>query len=650
MSATRSRETYIQIFREKAPQIYWCPNCNVPVLRQDRCGKCGEKAVSVENVAYPRDVRLAFERDINEITAAIEKYCGVPSSKIEKLLSRDEIILLNKVQHIDAADEVIARGVVIGTRYFNVEHREWEFRPNYVGIKLIVEEKLGYYAILKDRPYIEGEYVDKTLIIEGDLPERDRAYIPFKTQSGVYGLAQIRGQKLRIVKVYRRLSDVKVSPRPSTVDKVIEANIEVLENLERSSLNVIRDALRKYSDCFIMVTCSGGKDSTATAYLASEAGVRNFVYCDTTLDFPETHETIDQLSKLIPIETVTANRGQFEKMLEMLGPPARDFRWCTTVCKLLPLKKYIREVAGNRKVVSVTGQRLFESPQRALAGYETKVYGPNPADIIVSPLYEWCALEVELYLLKNKLPLNKLYVLGFERIGCFMCPTLRMAEIAIIEREHPDLWNWWLSKLRKYRRKFKLPEQWITFGLWRWRFELPGDYANYLKSVGAPYRLDQIVNPLVSVLNVKINRVNNEAIIEYVILTLPKINFDRLLEFLPVLSREWKFEDRTLKIYTKTSTIYIAESGRITVWSIDLEICQYMSEVVLKLICLSHFCIQCGECVLACPRGVLDVSSGYPRVTKSEDCDMCKNCIKSCPIAKYFGIIFSRELETKLVQ
>ncbi len=650
MSLARSRGRYIQIFREKAPSIFWCPSCNVPVLRQNRCGKCGERAIPVENVAYPRDVRLAFQRDIEEIISALEKYCGVPSSKMGKLFSKDEVILLNKVQHIDAADEVIARGVIVGTRYFNIENREWEFRPNYVGIKLIVEEKLGYYAILRDRSYVEGEYVDRSLIVEGDLPERDRAYIPFKTQSGIYGLAQIRGQKLRIVKVYRRLSEVKATPRPSKIDDVIEANLEVLENLERISLNVIRGTVKRYSDCFIMVTCSGGKDSTLTAYLASEAGIRNFVYCDTMLDFPETHEVISQLSKIIPIEVVSASREQFEKLLDALGPPARDFRWCTTVCKLLPLKKYIREVAGSRKVVSITGQRLFESPQRALAGYEAKVYGPNPADVIVSPLYEWCALEVELYMLKNKLPLNKLYMLGFERIGCFMCPTLRMAEITIVEREHPDLWGWWLSKLKRYRRKFKLPEQWITFGLWRWRFELPGDYANYLKSIGVPYKLDQIVNPLVSVLNVKINRINNEAIAEYVLLTLPKVDFDRVLSFLPVLSREWKFENKTLKIYTQTSTIYISESGRVTVWSIDLEICQYMSELILKLICLTHFCIQCRECMLACPRTVLDVSSGYPRVTRPEDCDMCKSCIKACPIAKYFGITFSRELESKLVQ
>ncbi len=645
----RARERYVQIFREKAPQIYWCANCNVPVLRRDLCGKCGEKCILVENIAYPRDVRLAFRRDLEEIIEAVEKCCGIPRSKIDKLLSLDEVVLLNKIQHVDAADEVIARGVVIGARYFNVKKREWEFRPNYVGIRLIVEEKLGYYAILRDHRYCEGEYVDRSLIVEGELPAEERAFIPFKTLSGFYGIAQVRRNKLKIVKIYKKLSDIRAEPKASRVSDVVEANLDTLVQLERFSLKVIRESLHRYSDCFTMVTCSGGKDSTAVAYLASEAGVRDFVYCDTTLDFPETHEVINELSKIVPIETVTANRNWFEKLLNVLGPPARDLRWCTTVCKLLPLKGYIKERAGSKKTVSITGQRLYESPQRALAGYETKVYGPNPADIIVSPLYEWCALEVELYLVKNNLPLNRLYELGFERVGCFMCPTLRVAEIKLVEQHHPELWGWWLNKLRNYMRRAGLPEVWLTFGLWRWRFKLPGDYSNYLRSIGVPYRPEQVGNPLVSVLNVRINEVNNEATIEYVILGVSKIKFGRILSFLPILSREWKLEQNILKIYTRTSTVYISESGRVTVWSVDLEVGQNLSELIFKIICLVHFCIQCGECVAACPREALDINAGYPRV-KTDRCDMCRACLKACPIAKYFGITFSHELEYKLAQ
>ena len=158
------------------------------------------------------------------------------------------------------------------------------------------------------------------------------------------------------------------------------------------------------------------------------------------------------------------------------------------------------------------------------------------------------------------------------------------------------------------------------------------------------------MNPVVSVLNVIVNRVNNEAKIEFIVFNIPKINFERLQAFLPVVSREWKIENNVLKAYTKTSIIFISESGRVTVWSKDLEICQYMSEIVLKVIYLSHFCIQCGECVASCPKNALDISQGYPRVVNLEECDLCKNCIKACPIAKYYGMLFSREVELKLVQ
>ncbi len=642
------REEVVRIFRERAPRIGWCPECNVPVLRSERCSRCGSRTIEVKHVAYPRDVRLAFECDIEKIVEAIEKYAGVKRSSLDKLIRKDEIVLLNKVQHVDAADEVIVRGRVVGVRYFSIEKNEWEFRPAYHGARMIVEEKLGYYMVLKLGHVQEGEYIEKKYIVEGDYPEDERTYIPFKTAGGVYGVCQVRGNKIRIVKLFGRVSDTAVSYRPSTWREAYEANCAVLEFLEKSSLRVISDALRKYSGDLVMVTCSGGKDSTVVAYLSHIVGVKNFVYCDTGLELPETHETIDRLSKHVPVEIVEADRKLFENLLDVLGPPARDFRWCTTVCKLLPLKRYIKSVARGRKVVSITGQRMFESPQRALAGYETPVVGPNPADVIVSPLYDWTAFEVELYILSKGLPLNRLYELGFERVGCYICPTLRMAEIKIIQETHPELWDWWLSKLKKFRKRFKVPDAWIRYGIWRWRFALPGDFSNYLRSIGVGFDLAQLQNPVVNVISVTINRVNNEAKIDFVVTFIEKIDLEKVKDFIHVIPGEIKIENGIMKIFSKISIITIYESGRVSVWSRDLEICQTTAENVLKVIALTHVCIRCGECVQACVRGVLKLAD-HPVVVSPEECDKCKNCIRSCPISKYFGILFSKELESKLV-
>ncbi len=641
------RDEVVKIFRERAPPVYWCPNCNVPVLRVNICSRCGTKCIEVRNVAYPRDVRLAFDKDKEIIRKSIEKYLGAKTSEVDKLLSLSEIVLLNKVQHVDAADEIIVRGRIIGIRYFNIEKNEWEFRPAYHGAAQIVEDKIGYYAILKIDDVAEGEYIEKSYIEEGDLPSEERIYVPFKTRSGSYGLLQVRGQKLKIVKIFGKIKDVQIDNKPSSIRDVIEANRKTLEILEKNSLSIISNTVKKYASDFIMVTCSGGKDSTAVAYLAHVVGVRKFVYCDTGFELPETLNVIDKLSKILPIEYVSADRKTFEKLLDIFGPPARDFRWCTTVCKLLPLKKYIKSVAGSRKVISITGQRMFESPQRALAGYEAPVVGPNPADVIVSPMYDWTALEVELLLFDKGLPVNELYLLGFERIGCFICPTLRIAEMKIIQEVHPEQWSWWIDKLRRFRRKYKLPEHWVRYGLWRWRFALPGDFQNYLKSIGVSFDVTS-AQGIVNVQSVTINRVNNEAKIDFVVLFLSQLDLEKIKDLIHVIPGEIKESEDSIKILSKISIITISKSGRVSVWSRDLEICQSTAETIFKIIALTHCCIKCGECVEACKKGILKLDD-HPVIMAPEECDKCKNCIRSCPISKYFGIVFSKEVETKLV-
>lgn len=42
-------------------------------------------------------------------------------------------------------------------------------------------------------------------------------------------------------------------------------------------------------------------------------------------------------------------------------------------------------------------------------------------------------------------------------------------------------------------------------------------------------------------------------------------------------------------------------------------------------------CIQCGECVLDCPMGVLAMD-GYPRVANEAACIRCQHCLAVCPV------------------
>ncbi len=637
-----------KIFREKAPLVCWCPSCNVPLLRDRRCEICGEIGIIVRGIAYPRDVRYCFNDDKLVIIRAIEDTYNISRDDVEKLLiSQDEVVLLNKVQHVDAADEVICRGRVIGVRYFDIARRRWFFRFDYAGIKIAIDNRLGYYAILSRRFVEAGDYVSKDSLIEGILPNDEDIYVPFKLKDKeIYGLLQVRRSKFRIIKVIRGISFSEAERTGGDIVKVLKANVSRIERLEELSKHIISSMIRKYRDYTFMTTVSGGKDSTVILYLAHICNVRNFVYCDTGFEFPETKQVIEKLSKITNIDIIEADREAFDKMFNILGPPARDFRWCTQICKLEPLKRYIRS-RGFRKIASVTGQRLFESPQRALAGYEKEVYGSNPADVIVSPLYDWTALEVELYITYRDLPLNELYIKGFERVGCYICPTLRCSEIEIIKKIHPSLWSSWFERLKRYRRKINAPDVWLRYDLWRWRFELPGDLRNYLRGIGVTFDISSITNPVCTIIRVDINRENLETIIEAFPTFLNRINMEKLISMVPVISREYYVQDSMLKVYTRNSIIIVNPGGRIYVWSRDLEICKNLTELVMKLVYMTHSCIKCGECVNVCERGILELHD-HPIVTSPQRCDQCRECVKSCIVAKYVGISVSREINNRI--
>ncbi|MCS7386453.1 MAG: DNA-directed RNA polymerase subunit D [archaeon GB-1867-005] len=44
-------------------------------------------------------------------------------------------------------------------------------------------------------------------------------------------------------------------------------------------------------------------------------------------------------------------------------------------------------------------------------------------------------------------------------------------------------------------------------------------------------------------------------------------------------------------------------------------------------------CIKCGECIEACPKGVLDLDeSGFPQLKDFLNCSLCKACVEACEV------------------
>ena len=108
----------------------------------------------------------------------------------------------------------------------------------------------------------------------------------------------------------------------------------------------------------------------------------------------------------------------FWQAAEKAGPPGKDNRWCCKLLKLHPLKLYLADIGP---CVTVQGNRWYESWNRAGLD-ETSQNPANPLQLNISPIRNWRALEVFLYLWWQGLPINPLYDRGLERIGCLPLP------------------------------------------------------------------------------------------------------------------------------------------------------------------------------------------------------------------------------------
>lgn len=254
----------------------------------------------------------------------------------------------------------------------------------------------------------------------------------------------------------------------------------------------------------LLITTSGGKDSSVCLALAERAGIPyEVLHHHTTVDAPETVYFIRSEFKRLEGKGVKcdisyptykgAPVSMWTLIPQKLIPPTRLMRYCSDILK---------EHGGRGRFIT-TGVRWAESAKRknnrgifetVPSNRKKKVILTDDADDrkalftaagpkakrICNPIIDWEDSDVWSYIRAERIPVNLLYSCGFHRVGCIGCPMASAGRWREFAR-YPQYRAMYLrafDRMIAERRRRELPTQWQNseecFHWWMEDGVLPG--------------------------------------------------------------------------------------------------------------------------------------------------------------------------------
>ncbi len=500
----------------------------------------------------------------------------------------------------------------------NVRYLSKDIRPVFPEERLLLE-------ILIAKPF---DFADCSVWANGS-----RYYIngkPKLLSSKVYKNIDLS----KIIQNLNNYSEFNLQTYQPVFDKFINNFININKNrlqfIENEAFSFIKEAASKYPVNQLMISFSGGKDSSCVQDLTVRA-LSNpsivHVFGDTTLEFPTTYEYIYRFRKNNPrsIFKIAKNKEQvFLDVCEDIGPPSRVMRWCCTMFKTGPITRTINRLYGKGRILTFYGVRKCESASRSKYNRleESSESKKIQKQSVASPIFFWRDVEVWLYLLANKVDFNRAYRLGYDRVGCWCCPNNNdraafLSKIYMSSQSHL-----WRDFLIKFATRIGKPDPDVYVDTGKWKARQGGNGVNAADDVKIKY------TNCTSEENAKVYQINKPLSEAFLNLFVPfgKISKDlgrKLINEVIVLDHKTNIPILSIQAFNQIGYSYAVKIKTMNVK--DHENLQHMVSYQIRKF---NACRQCLKCESVCKFGAITIIAGVYKIDEKK-CTHCKACVTS---------------------
>ncbi|OUQ65608.1 phosphoadenosine phosphosulfate reductase [Eubacterium sp. An11] len=570
----------------------WCRNCNIETNEKE-CPICGEKTME----DLPTEVYWC-------------KTCNIPI-----------------IQTINQADKGICPICGGTTKYLSTD-----LRP------VFPEERLLLEILLDKKP----QEFSKSSIWAAN----NRYYIDGKGISIPNSVFQHADTDA----ISEKLEVNAVSNTYEYFDKYIEAFINANRNrlnyLKNEAFEFVRKTASGFDEERLVISFSGGKDSTVTADVVVKA-LSNpslvHIFGNTTLEFPTTIKYAEMYRKNHPqaIFLFAKNEEQvFYDVCEDIGPPARMMRWCCSMFKTGPITRVINSLYRNQQILTFYGIRKSESVSRSK--YNRVEDDAESVKIqqqtVASPIFFWKDLDIWLYILAEEVDFNEAYRLGYDRVGCWCCPNNNQRAQFLSRIYMPEQSKKWREFLIRFAKKIGKQDAEVYVDTGKWKARQGGNGLAAAGDVKIKY------TNCTSEENAKIYRLVKPFDDELIGMFTP---FGRVA---PELGKKLLRETLVLDAKTNVPILSIQPFSQdryeyaVKVRTMNVKDHDALQRMVGYQIRKFNACRKCLKCESICRAGAISVSEDIYYI----DPDKCVHC-KMCMTAKYLdgGCMMDKYLRTK---